>query len=521
MAADKTMCSIAIASAVSCWPLACCDGAEAPAHTVDVLATYGRGTDYADASIKAAMTALGESDRHTLLLAPGTWAVSDDTTIAGTITLKPAPGAVLAIAAGRTLTIDGPFQAGLSQVFRCEGTGKVVFGGAVKEVCPQWWGVTAGGEPAANTAALAHVIRTAKADGLSVFFAEGTYTLSRHVPIRQPAVPVVTVEDFNGITVRGAGKKSIIETANPSGGCDVFQFNGVKNVTVRDLGVHSRLPTPNRSGCGSNAFSFTGGSSHITVRNVHVYPMPHVESPAPRQGLDGGSSFSIQYSAPSESTHIRIVDCVSEGGTHGLHYVSGNAGTSVAPPHDIVFHNNVIKNHFHGLAITSSGGPSGPKLVRRPGMSFSATGNRFIDCQKGMYIAGVTGVNLVGNEVRSVLASPGDDAKFTSYDARKYGISAGTVFDCNIVSNTVHERDCDFFMNLYGGAAAQTDTPSENVSIIGNAFSGSSRTPGRKADTGRNKYGLYVVDLDLGGNTINGRAASMCDSFLTCDGPHE
>lgn len=520
MIAKRTISSTVIVFAVWCWSLGYCDDRDASPHKVDVLTTHGRGTDYTDASIKAAMAALGASDRYTLVLGSGAWGISNDTTITKNITVEAAPGAILAIAADKLLTIDGPFQAGLYQVFQCEGTGKVVFGDAsVREVYPQWWGVTVGGTPAANTAALSHVIQTAKVNGLSVFFSEGTYTLSLHFPIRQPTVPVVTVEDFKGITIRGEGKNSIIRTANPSGGCDVFQFNGVKNVIVKDVGVHSRIPTPNRSKCGSNAFSFTGGSSHITVQNVHVYAMPHFESGEPRRGLDGGSSFSIQYSAPSESTHIRILDCVSEGGTHGLHYVSGNAGTSVSPPHGIVFHNNVIKNHFHGLAITSSGGPSGPKLVRRQGMDFSATNNRFVDCQKGMYIAGVTGVTLIGNEVTSSLVSPNDDAEFTSYDARKYGISAGTVFDCNIIANIIYERDCDFFMNLYGGAAGQLDTPSENISVIGNAFSGTSRTPDCKADTGSNKYGLYVIDLDLVDNSINGRAASMCDSFLKCDPP--
>jgi len=327
-------------------------------------------------------------------------------------------------------------------------------------------------------------------------------------------VPVEKVEDFNGIVIRGEGKESIIETANPGGGCDVFQFNGVKNITVKDLGVHSILPTPNPSGAGSNAFSFTGGSSHITVQNVHVYPMPHYEYPAPRHGLDGGSSFSIQNSAPAESTHIRILDCVSEGGTHGLHYCSGDANPDAAPPHDIVFHNNVINTQVHGLAILNSGGPQGPRLVRRSGMSFSATNNTFIDCQKGMYIAGVTRVNLIGNMVKSNLESPKDDKKYASYDSVKYGISVGTSFDCNIINNVVHERDCDFFMNIYGGAAAQPDTPSENITVIGNVFTGTSRTPECTRDTGRNHHGLFVKDLHLTLNAINGRPAVLCNSFL-------
>jgi hypothetical protein len=50
------------------------------------------------------------------------------------------PACSFNISTGKTLTINGSFEAGLYQVFNCTGAGKVVFGaGSVKEVYPDWW----------------------------------------------------------------------------------------------------------------------------------------------------------------------------------------------------------------------------------------------------------------------------------------------------------------------------------------------------------------------------------------------
>lgn len=62
-------------------------------------------------------------------------------------------GGVITIPTGATLTINGPFQAGLYQVF--DGDGSVVFGaGSVAEVYPEWWGAV--DYTTINTALIAH-----------------------------------------------------------------------------------------------------------------------------------------------------------------------------------------------------------------------------------------------------------------------------------------------------------------------------------------------------------------------------
>ncbi len=90
-------------------------------------------------SLSAAVTAIGATQATLLISTSAT--VSDDLIIPITLTLRTIQGGMITVATTKTLTINGPFEAGVYQVFTCEGTGKVVFGsGSVEWVCPEWWG---------------------------------------------------------------------------------------------------------------------------------------------------------------------------------------------------------------------------------------------------------------------------------------------------------------------------------------------------------------------------------------------
>ena len=89
---------------------------------------------------QGAITAIG-SNPTVLHIPPGTWPIASDLTIPANITLKLPRGAILNIANGKTLTLNGGVDAGLYQIFSWAGTGKVVFGmGSVDRIIPQWWG---------------------------------------------------------------------------------------------------------------------------------------------------------------------------------------------------------------------------------------------------------------------------------------------------------------------------------------------------------------------------------------------
>jgi hypothetical protein len=101
-----------------------------------------------------AVSAIG-GNRAILRIPRGAWSIGADLSIPAGVTLKPELGAILNIATGVTLTINGGLEAGLYQVFSCTGTGQVAFGaGAVQAVYPEWWGVTGSGDETAINAAM-------------------------------------------------------------------------------------------------------------------------------------------------------------------------------------------------------------------------------------------------------------------------------------------------------------------------------------------------------------------------------
>src|SRR5665647_1183519 len=69
-------------------------------------------------NLGTAITAIG-SAQIILSIPAGNWPLAADLTVPANLTLKLARGAVLAIATGKTLTINGPLEAGLYQIFSC------------------------------------------------------------------------------------------------------------------------------------------------------------------------------------------------------------------------------------------------------------------------------------------------------------------------------------------------------------------------------------------------------------------
>jgi len=92
------------------------------------------------------------------VLGPGIWSVEADLAIAGDLVLL--PGARIEVAAGRTLRLDGDFQAPASHVF--VGRGRVDLNrGRALAARPEWWGARTGDSaadclPALEAAVAAH-----------------------------------------------------------------------------------------------------------------------------------------------------------------------------------------------------------------------------------------------------------------------------------------------------------------------------------------------------------------------------
>ena len=107
---------------------------------IDVFQVYGFGVNSNSTVLQAAIDDAG-SETVEFLLSPtsGDWECTANVTFPSNVTLKIMPGARLDPDAGMTAAINGPFKAGLYQVFT--GAGTISFGsGAVSEVPPQWFG---------------------------------------------------------------------------------------------------------------------------------------------------------------------------------------------------------------------------------------------------------------------------------------------------------------------------------------------------------------------------------------------
>lgn len=150
-------------------------------------------------TMKSLVDAIGVSKEATIVLAHNsnsnntTYTLSTSLTITSNINLKIEKGALLSIATGQTLTINGPFESGLDQAFNLVGTGKVVFGGNIKSISPDWYKVnTVPGTTDMSTATQAAIV-AAVAAKVPVSLAPGK------------SYAVVNLVPYDGMRIEGGG----------------------------------------------------------------------------------------------------------------------------------------------------------------------------------------------------------------------------------------------------------------------------------------------------------------------------
>jgi hypothetical protein len=109
------------------------------------------------------------------------------------------------------------------------------------------------------------------ANGKDLYFPSGTYSVKseNNFPFgRIDGLPPVSLLDCKNITIFGDGPTTILRT-DTVGGADVLQFNGAKNLHVRNLKL---MATVSGSAAGSNGISVTGGFDNITIDEVWCDP---------------------------------------------------------------------------------------------------------------------------------------------------------------------------------------------------------------------------------------------------------
>ena len=166
------------------------------------------------------VTAIG-ANNVILRIPAGTHSIAANLTVPANITLKPERGATLAIADGKTLTINGGLEAGPYQIFSCAGTGKVEFGpGSIKEAYPEWWGAVADGATDCSAAIQAAVRAVGAVDNScgTVSFGSGTYVIDN------TTIYLDTTSFKVNYRLKGSGYGTIIKLKNYTTGY-AFKLN--------------------------------------------------------------------------------------------------------------------------------------------------------------------------------------------------------------------------------------------------------------------------------------------------------
>ena len=226
--------------------------------------------------------ALTSANNNTLIV-DSTIAITSNTTIPSTVQLIVNNGGLFTINTGITLTINGPFQAGLYQIFNCVGTGAVVFNTQFVFVgYAEWWGAVT------NVQADQIIPLTAAIVALSkVQLMPADYFINSTLKIDLPNKCLAG----SGNTFTGSGNTRILmlngtdnilqlgPNTNPSPG----NINGfVPQIVVQNLTVSRSVAPVISSGC-------VGISSQFTVfqrlTNVGSYE----------------SMISFEYQATAES----------------------------------------------------------------------------------------------------------------------------------------------------------------------------------------------------------------------------
>lgn len=144
---------------------------------VDVLEVYGGGTNYNATTLNDAIHALSSISGAVLRLKPGVWLLDANVTVPTNLTLDCPHGVIISQGGAFTLVSNGPFSAGLYQVFSGFSAGDVTFGsGAVKEAYPEWWGAKGDGvtDDSAALQSWANV-------GGNLFAPAGTYIVNGYI----------------------------------------------------------------------------------------------------------------------------------------------------------------------------------------------------------------------------------------------------------------------------------------------------------------------------------------------------
>jgi len=236
-------------------------------------------------SINADVAAIGIITKVTLLVS-NTQPLTASLTIPSNITLKILNGGSIVHVHPFTLTINGPFEAGLYQVFSGFDAGDVTFGaGVVKEVYPEWWGNNTIPGTTDMTVEIQNAIDSLTNGIISL--QNTIYLISSTLDLKKDRVNLigkgqqVTIIRFNptigdiAIHVEKSPPGTMIVQCKLAG----FAFDGTGDTTHQKIGIQivdadililDNIAISNWTGATSIGIQFKGRDLH-NIGNISIY----------------------------------------------------------------------------------------------------------------------------------------------------------------------------------------------------------------------------------------------------------
>jgi len=386
---------------------------------------YGPGT-LTLATIQAALAQIvTDSNPKTILrLVPGTWTITDNLTIPSNVTLLPEPGAILQIATTKTLTINGPFQANLNQVFSCTGTGQVVFGaGAVKEAYPEWWAVNTSPGTTDMTAAI-QAATNSLTQG-TVKFCGSQYGVS------------VAITPKNNVSYKSDCYSEIKFISATSFG--IFTINGstLENVTWDGLSFDGELNYP----ANSTIYKAT-----YAISNIGIYLYNGV----------------VDARTTSDFKNIKIKNCMFSNLSHSSVFITGLNLSNIVVEDCSFYKGSYIYSVICVRATSGCGTTQLAKGVRVINNSSDTNGPQYYyNPAVEDWISSCDGIKVTSSEAPVVIGN-------TVYKAGCEGIQVELCINPSITGNTVDEP---------GGDGIIVYNYADGATITGNTVTNWGRTP--------------------------------------------
>ncbi len=208
-------------------------------------------------SVKDLVDSIGTTKQATLLFTHSRTCITRETYIFLTAEIIPdninvqvEKGAILSIGTGVTLTINGPFESPLSQVF--SGAGSVVLGDLIPSAYPEWWGIDGTADDVQINAAL-DAADSVILQGTRYYIALPLYPNDNNLLIGKGRD--VTYLDWSG-AVTDNGKIEILDK---------------DNVTLKGFTIDCQTADGVDTIGNSSGILVDDGPTNIEIDNVHVF----------------------------------------------------------------------------------------------------------------------------------------------------------------------------------------------------------------------------------------------------------